>query len=212
MLISDIPTIYINLEYRKDRNNSVLKELSKIQIVHPERFNAIKMSNGAIGCSLSHIKCLENAIKNNYEYIMICEDDIEIVNPSLFVENVNKFLNSTISWDVVLIAGNNMVPYNFVTDYCIKIYNCLTTTGYIVRNAYFQTLLNNYKEGVTNLIKDQSNSAYRIDKHWQILQKKDNWFMIIPPSIIQKEDYSDIENKVTNFKKYMLDFNKAIKP
>jgi len=211
MLITNIPTIYINLEHRKDRNESVLKELSKINIKNPERFNAIEMKNGAIGCSLSHIKCIEIAIKRNYEYIMICEDDIEILNPSLFVENINKFLNSQIEWDVVLIAGNNMIPYNFVTEYCIKIYNCLTTTGYIVKNKYFSTLLNNYKEGVTKLMKEQSNSSYKIDKYWLSLQKKDNWYMIIPPTIIQKEDYSDIEKKVTNFRNYMLDFNKAIR-
>jgi GR25 family glycosyltransferase involved in LPS biosynthesis len=211
MLITNIPTIYINLEHRKDRNESVLKELSKINIQNPERFNAIEMKNGAIGCSLSHIKCLEIAIKQNYEYIMICEDDIEILNPSLFVENMNKFLNSKIEWDVVLIAGNNMIPYNFVTEYCIKIYNCLTTTGYIVKNKYFSTLLNNYKEGVTKLMKEQSNSSYKIDKYWLSLQNKDNWYMIIPPTIIQKEDYSDIEKKVTNFRNYMLDFNKAIR-
>ena len=211
MLITDIPTIYINLEHRKDRNESVLKELSKIKIQNAERFNAIEMKNGAIGCSLSHIKCIEIAIKRNYDYIIICEDDIEILNPSLFIENMNKFLNSQIEWDVVLIAGNNMIPYNFVTDYCIKIYNCLTTTGYIVKNKYFSTLLNNYKEGVTKLMKEQSNSSYKIDKYWLSLQKKDNWYMIIPPTIIQKEDYSDIEKKVTNFRNYMLDFNKAIR-
>jgi len=211
MLIADIPTIYINLEHRKDRNESVLKELSKIKIQNAERFNAIEMKNGAIGCSLSHIKCIEIAIKRNYDYIMICEDDIEILNPSIFIENINKFLNSQIEWDIVLIAGNNMIPYNFVTDYCIKIYNCLTTTGYIAKNKYFSTLLNNYKEGVTKLMKEQSNSSYKIDKYWLSLQKKDNWYMIIPPTIIQKEDYSDIEKKVTNFRNYMLDFNKAIR-
>ena len=211
MFVTDIPTIYINLEHRKDRNESVLKELSKIQIQNPERFNAIEMKNGAIGCSLSHVKCIEIAIKRNYEYIMICEDDIEILNPSLFVENINKFLNSQIEWDIVLIAGNNMIPYNFVTDYCIKIYNCLTTTGYIVKKKYFSTLLNNYKEGVTKLMREQTNESYKIDKYWQLLQNKDNWYMIIPPTIVQKEDYSDIEKKVTNFKKYMLDFNKAIR-
>jgi GR25 family glycosyltransferase involved in LPS biosynthesis len=211
MLITDIPTIYINLEHRKDRNESVLKELSKIQIHTPERFNAIEMKNGAIGCSLSHIKCIEIAIKRNYEYIMICEDDIEILNPSLFVENINKFLNSQIEWDVVLIAGNNMIPYNFVTDYCIKIYNCLTTTGYIVKNKYFSTLLNNYKEGVLQFMKNPENKSFTIDKYWLKLQMNNNWYMIIPPTIVQKEDYSDIEKKVTNFRNYMLDFNKAIK-
>ena len=211
MLVSDIPTIYINLERRKDRNESILKELSKINIKNLHRFNAVEMKNGAVGCSLSHIKCLEIAIKENYDYVMICEDDIEILNPTIFLENIHKFLNSTIEWDVVLIAGNNMVPYNFVTDYCIKIYNCLTTTGYIVKNKYFSTLVDNYKEGVKKLMKEQTNSSYRIDKYWQILQNKDNWYMIIPPSIVQKEDYSDIEKRITNFRKYMLDFNKCVK-
>lgn len=211
MLIADIPTIYINLEHRKDRQQTVLNEFNKINISNPQRLNAIKKENGAIGCSLSHIKCLEIAIKNNYEYVMICEDDIEILNPQLFIENVNKFLNSEIEWDVVLIAGNNMIPYNLVTNYCIKIYNCLTTTGYIVKNKYFSTLLNNYKEGVIKLMKDEENSNYKIDKYWHILQNKDNWYMIIPPTIVQKEDYSDIEKKVTNFKNYMLNFNKAIR-
>jgi glycosyl transferase, family 25 len=210
MLITDIPTIYINLEHRKDRNEFILKELSKINII-PQRLNAIKKDNGAIGCSLSHIKCLELAIKKNYDYVLICEDDIEILDASLFVENVNKFLNSEIEWDVLLIGGNNMIPYNFVTNYCIRIYNCLTTTGYIVKNTYFLTLLNNYKEGVINLMKEPENSNYKIDKHWLILQKKDNWYMLIPPTIVQKEDYSDIEKKVTNFKNYMLNFNKAIR-
>ena len=173
--------------------------------------NAVKTENGAIGCSLSHIKCLEIAIKNDYDYVMICEDDIEILDPQLFIKNVNKFLNSKIEWDIVLIAGNNMIPYNFVTDYCIKIYNCLTTTGYIVKNKYYATLLNNYKEGLRNLMRDQTNPSFKIDKYWQILQNKDNWYMLIPPTIIQKEDYSDIEKKVTNFRNYMLDFNKAIR-
>lgn len=211
MLINDIPTIYINLEHRKDRNESILKQLSKIPMLNVQRLNAIKTDNGAIGCSLSHIKSLELAIKNDYEYIMICEDDIEILNPSLFIANANTFLNSEIEWDVLLIAGNNMIPYTPVNRYCIKIYNCLTTTGYIVKKHYFNALLNNYREGVKQLMRDQTNNSYKIDKYWLTLQNKDNWYMLIPPTIVQKEDYSDIEKKVTNFQRYMLNVNKAVK-
>lgn len=211
MKIEDIPTIYINLEKRLDRKINILTELNKIGINNPTRFNAIEMKNGAVGCSLSHIKCLEIAIKHDYEYIMICEDDISILNPELFIENSNKFLNSNISWDVVLIAGNNMLPYKPLTDYCIQIFNCLTTTGYIVKKHYFKTLLNNYKTGVMNLMKNDNDISFKIDKYWLKLQQNDKWFMIIPPTIIQREDYSDIENKVTNFRKYMLDYNKVVK-
>ena len=150
---------------------------------------------------------MKTYINNTLNELGLKEKEYDVIH----VRCGDKFINSNIEWDVVLIAGNNMVPYNYVTDYCIKIYNCLTTTGYIVRNKYYSTLLNNYKEGVRNLMKEQTNSDFKIDKFWLSLQKKDSWYMIIPPTIIQKEDYSDIEKKVTNFKKYMLDFNKAIR-
>lgn len=211
-LITDIPTIYINLDIRPDRNESVVKELYKIGIKEPIRFPAIKLDNGAIGCTMSHIKCVEFAIKNDFDYIFICEDDIEVLNPEVFTTNINRFLkNTSLDWDVVLVAGNNMVPYNMVTDYCIKIYNCLTTTGYIVKKSYYETLLINFKEGVKKLLREPENKSYRIDKFWQILQNKDNWYLIIPPTIVQKDGYSDIEKKDTNFKNYMLNYNKALK-
>ena len=43
-------SFYINLEHRTDRREHVEKELDKIGI-KATRFNAIKMTNGAIGCS-----------------------------------------------------------------------------------------------------------------------------------------------------------------
>lgn len=211
MDISEIPTIYINLERRPDRNEHIVSELKKINIKNPIRFNAIEKENGALGCSFSHIKCIENAKKSNYDYVFICEDDLQILDVSQFLENINKFLNSSIEWDVVLVAGNNMLPYIPVNEYSIKIFNCITTTGYIVKKHYYDRLLENYKEGILQLMKNPNEkSKYTIDKYWLKLQMADNWYMIIPPTIIQKEDYSDIEKKVTNFRNYMLNYNKVI--
>lgn len=53
---------YINLDHRTDRKEHVEKELNTIGI-KAERFNAIKMENGAIGCSMSHLKLLQDALK-----------------------------------------------------------------------------------------------------------------------------------------------------
>ena len=53
--INDIKHIlYINLDSRPDREAHIKKELLKIGFTGT-RFNAIKMSNGAIGCSMSHL-------------------------------------------------------------------------------------------------------------------------------------------------------------
>ena len=211
MLLSKFPVIYINLDTRPDRKVSVVNELLKIGVNEPERFKAIKLDNGALGCSMSHLKCLELAKQKDYDYVLICEDDIEFLNPELFLTQLNKFLDSNINWDVVLIAGNNMLPYKPINDACIQIYNCQTTTGYIVQKHYYDKLIQNYKEGIQNLIKNSDNNEYKIDKHWFKLQRTDNWYLVIPLSVVQREDYSDIEKKTTNFKNYMLNYNKTYK-
>lgn len=211
MLLDLINVMYINLEERKDRRISVEKELSKIGVKSYERFNAVKLKNGALGCSMSHLKCLELAKINNYDYVLICEDDIEFLDPELFLSQLKTFLSQNDRWDVVLIAGNNMIPYVPIDETCIKVYNCQTTTGYIVNKNYYETLIQNYKEGIQKLLKHPTNNDYKIDKYWLSLQKQNKWYLIIPLTIVQREDYSDIEKKVTNFKNYMLNYNKAYK-
>lgn len=211
MLLNKINVVYINLEKRLDRKNSVINEFKKIGVEDPIRFKAIEIENGALGCSMSHLKCVENAKKNGFEYLLLCEDDIQFLNPELFLTQLNKFFSSKIDWDVVIISGNNMIPYITVNDFCIKVLNCQTTTGYIVKKTYYDKLIENYKEGIKKLINEPTNNDFKIDKYWFKLQRSDNWYLIIPLTIIQKEDYSDIEKKITNFSKYMLDYNKAYK-
>jgi glycosyl transferase family 25 len=211
MLLGKINVVYINLEKRVDRKNNVINEFKKIGVEDPIRFKAIELENGALGCSMSHLKCIENAKKNDFEYLLLCEDDIQFLNPDLFLTQLKNFFDSKIDWDVVIISGNNMIPYTTVNDFCIKVLNCQTTTGYIVKKTYYDKLIDNYKEGIKNLIKEPTNNDFKIDKYWFKLQRSDNWYLIIPLTIIQKEDYSDIEKKVTNFSKYMLNYNKAYK-
>lgn len=207
--ISDIKhALYINLETRTDRKTHVEQQLQSIGIIG-ERFNAIKLKNGAIGCSMSHMKCLEIAKKNNWDHILIVEDDILFTNPELFKEQLDFFLKNHSIFDVVLISGNNLPPYQQIDKSCIKIHNCQTTTGYLVKSHYFDTLINNYKEGIQKLMREPTNHInYAIDKYWFRLQEKDNWYLIVPLSVIQREDYSDIEQRQTNYKNLMLDLDK----
>ena len=199
---------YINLETRPDRKSHVEEQLRNIG-VNGERFNAIKLNNGAIGCSMSHLKCLETAKKNNWDHILIVEDDILFTNAELFKNKLNFFLKNHANFDVVLIAGNNIPPYKQVDESCIKVHNCQTTTGYLVKSHYYDTLINNYKEGIQKLMREPDNHrSYAIDKYWFRLQEKDNWYLIIPLSVIQREDYSDIEKRATNYKNLMLDLDK----
>jgi GR25 family glycosyltransferase involved in LPS biosynthesis len=207
--ITDIKhAFYINLESRTDRKENVEKQLELIG-VKAERFNAIKLVNGAIGCSLSHLKCLQIAENNNWDHIFICEDDITFLNPELFIKQFNSFLETGIEWDVVLFGGNIIPPYKKINDCCIQIIKCQTTTGYIVNKHYFPILIENIKTGVNLLMKNQQKHLlYAIDKFWFNLQEKDKWFLITPLTVTQKPGYSDIEKKNTNYQNVMTDINK----
>ena len=44
--------------------------------------------------------------------------------------------------------------------------------------------------------------------YWKRLQQKDNWFLLTPPTVIQLEDYSDIESRVVKYDHLMLDLEK----
>ena len=168
---------YINLDHRTDRKEHVTEQLTNLGLPSFERFNAIKMENGAIGCSMSHLKILQTAVQNN--------------------------------WDVILLAGNNMPPYDTVDDVCIKVKRCQTTTGYLVNGHYIKKLMENVKMGLTQLMyKPASHAMYAIDKFWFVLQAVDKWFLIIPPTVVQREDYSDIEKKRINYQKIMMDLDK----
>lgn len=203
-------TLFINLENRTDRLEHTLKELEKLQIVG-ERVNAVKMKNGAVGCTMSHIKCIELAKSRDYEYVFICEDDITFTNPEFFLQNITKFSeNEDIQWDILIIGGNNVPPYQQIEDYCARVFYCQTTTGYIVKRHYYDTLLTNFRESAQNLMRNPENRReYALDIYWKRLQMQDFWYMITPPTVTQYENFSDIEERDTNYDFLMLDMEKT---
>lgn len=224
--ITDIKhCLYINLASRPDRKQHIEEELRGVGL-NPTRFNAIKLKNGRIGCSMSHLKCLQIAKKNNWSHVMICEDDLKILNRQTFVNSMNTFFrmhgdgdgdgdghgdnssaNST--WNVLLLAGNNVPPYKKIDDTCIQVSHCQTTTGYIVKMNYYDTLIDNIRTGIENLMKmPDQHIIYAIDKYWIKLQKQHTWYMLAPVVAVQREDYSDIEERKTNYESIMKDLDK----
>lgn len=199
---------YINLNNRPDRRQHVEKEFQEVGIPIC-RFNAVKLQDGRIGCSLSHLKCLLLAKEGNWPHVLIVEDDILFLNPDNFRKQLNAFLSSNTKWDVVMFAGNNIPPYETNGHHSIKISRCQTTTGYMVKQHYYDTLIANIKEGISRLMKEPENHYYyAIDKYWFQLQLRDNWYLIVPLSVTQRDDYSDIEQKVTSYSHLMLDLDK----
>ena len=63
--------------------------------------------------------------------------------------------------------------------------------------------------GIQNLMREPENHRiYAIDKFWFNLQAIHKWYLIIPLTVTQREDYSDIEKRPTNYARAMLDLDK----
>jgi glycosyl transferase family 25 len=207
---SDIKNIfYINLDKRSDRKAHFENQMKMLRW-QAHRFPAIEHQNGAIGCSMSHLKLLEYAKEQNLDHILIMEDDITFLNPMLFIQNLNKFFSSEIDFDVLLIAGNNMGVFNVINENSVQVTHCQTTTGYLVKSNYFDTLIDNFRVGIQLLCQNINlRDIYAIDQYWSKLQQKDKWLLLTPLTVTQKPDYSDIEKRVINYNKPMLMLDKS---
>jgi GR25 family glycosyltransferase involved in LPS biosynthesis len=154
---------------------------------------------------------LQMAKKYDWDQVLIVEDDILFTNPALFVTQVNEFLSKHgDQFDVLLFAGNNVGPFACIDNTCVQVTSCQTTTGYLVRKHYYDKLIQNYKKGILHLMKEPMNHRlYAIDKFWFSLQAVDKWFLITPLTVTQREDYSDIEKRPTNYSPAMLMLDKS---
>jgi GR25 family glycosyltransferase involved in LPS biosynthesis len=207
--------LYINLEAREDRRAHVEAQLASLKSngmsnLEAQRFNAIRHAeHGAIGCSMSHMRCIQIAKERGWDHVLVCEDDVLFTNVPLFLTQLSKFMATVPRWDMVLLAGNNSPPFRVVNDACVQVSRCQTTTAYIVQAHYYDALIANYREGIHLLMRNPTQKTnYAIDRYWFELQRRDRWFLITPLSVVQREDYSDIEQRVTNYGHLMLDLDK----
>ena len=205
----------INLDRRPDRLEQTVLELSKVQCT-ATRFSAIVPSsgNGLVGCAMSHIACLEKAIEENYPHVFICEDDICFLDVATFTNSLQRFSDWVTRneiadpvWDVLLVSGNINPPFvdHEQENGTFRVGNSQTASGYIVRSHYYSTLLANFKEGLAKLEENETEHAkYGIDIYWKRLQIKHRWFIVAPLNVIQRDDYSDIQNRFVSYGSVML--------
>ena len=196
---------YINLTERPDRRVAVENELYKLNWNY-ERFNAIKVKDGRVGCSMSHYKLLEMAKKNDLDYIVIVEDDIMFTKPEQYSEMLELFIRSNMDYDVFLLAGNIRPPFTKINGNLLKITKAWTAAGYIVKKHYYDKLLANFKEGITKLMANpEQHHLYAVDSYWHKLQETDNWFILMPRTVTQRPNYSTIEKRFTDYNRLLLD-------
>jgi len=188
---------YINLDTRKDRREKIEHELDSYNLEY-ERFNAIKNKFGALGCYQSHLTILKLAKERNYKNVLILEDDFTfVVDKDEFKNSISKLQN--VNFDICMISYNMLKSVDCEYPFLKKVIDAQTTSGYIVNNHFFDKLIYLLEYYMPYLEKTKNTSLYAIDMIWKKLQPTSRWYHFTDRLGIQREDYSDIENKVVNY-------------
>ena len=196
--------VYINLYRRSDRREHMEKMTSSFgeKVV---RFSAIEDSPGYIGCTKSHIGALKLAISNNWKNVLILEDDAVWNDFDNGYERLEKLTSNM--YDTILLGGT-FLEY----DANYRMTNGVSGVAYLVNNHYFQTLLNNLEEGLALFQKDIYNKEiYSLDRWWNQLQRRDNWYIVSPCLVYQLPSYSDIDNTMAD-SRCLYEMNHSIHP
>lgn len=193
--------IYINLDSRQDRRN-LMKQFFKDGGIPEDkivRCPGVPWKPGIIGCAKGHLAAVQMAKDNGWKRVLIFEDDVAWYNFSEGYQKLEKLVELP-NWDVCLLGG----------WYCdvrgVQIKACICAHAYIVNDHYFDTLIQNYKEGIERRLKI-SDDMYHNDVYWIKLQMKDNWIGVIDPMCIQIQSFSNVRNRFEDRKRISVDTN-----
>jgi len=192
--------IYINLNKRTDRRQEIENELNQYGLPY-ERFEAISTPDfGIYGCGLSHLKVLEMAKERHYKNILILEDDFEfLVSKDELEENLKKFFESNIEYDVCMLSYNLHEHLNIENGVVNKALFAQTASGYIVHSNYYNKLIELYKWCLPLLIQTKKHWLYANDIVWKDYQKKDNWYYFKTRIGKQRKSFSDNAKKLCDY-------------
>jgi len=189
----ELPIMYINLDHRTDRKNQIEKELNEMGLSF-ERFPAIKDSFGAVGCSKSHLEVLKVAKGRKYKQILILEDDFTfLVDRPTFDKTISDIIQK--QFDVCMISYNVNKSIDHSDPIWKKAIDVQTTSGYIVKDHYFDTLIKMIEESIPPLQKTRNREQFAIDMYYKNGQRDGNWYHTTTRLGKQIDSYSDIEQQ-----------------
>jgi GR25 family glycosyltransferase involved in LPS biosynthesis len=155
---------YINLDARKDRKKFIEKQLDKLRFSY-KRISAIRKNSrealaqpndmkllpNEISISLSHLKCWNEALKQNLKKVIILEDDALLSKN--FKKVIKKIQDSDIDFDLIRIEvreKNNLLfgepKWKTSKPIQYKLCRCYSRVtglaGYIISSDFIKKIIN----------------------------------------------------------------------
>ena len=213
-MFKDIPKFVINLDRKKDRLELFDKEMKYIGWEY-ERFSAVD-TNSYIGCAMSFMKLCEMATKNNYEHIIIFEDDVFFMPyaKEAIAELETEIFTKTTNWELFHFGPTIHRPLAAYNENLLDLTNLppkdpakhtsiFGTSGFILSKKTFDYFL----EWNTNKYTDNSHMHKAIDHYLDIaVYPNVQSYTYKLPIVVQRNYYSDI-NKTFDKNHYTMTYN-----
>lgn len=192
----------INLKRRPKRLQEFTEEVNKFNLGNFEVFEAIdgndikttrakRLKPSEQGLIESNLRIIKECIKNNYNNVLIIEDDCVFSDEVLKVDEYFKFLPD--DWDMLYMGGNhnthvNMTPPQIINEKVCKLHHTFSTHFVGINHTLFEEL--NFKLNLTN---------EPLDVCYTKIQKNKNVYSFYPAIAKQRIGFSDIQNRNVDY-------------
>lgn len=173
----------INLKFRKQKRKHMKEQAKYFNLTNMKFFNAIaNKKNPAKGCLQSHLELIKMAKKNNWENILILEDDCDFKEVMC--------IDFPEDWDMVYFGANvnHLIGDDYISDANKDQWvraAVWTTHCYAINNTMYDILI----EGLQK-------TKEAIDKYYCMeIHPKYNCYTLDNMIAGQRDCYSDIEGK-----------------
>ena len=178
----------INLKERLDRYKQIKADFETYTNINLIFIDAIKHEKGAIGCFLSHKKCISLAKEQNMPYIIVLEDDcLPGDNFENRLINIVEYLKNNNDWKLFLggVKKSNRIVYK-----C----NSELEPIYTIKNGYC-THLSIYHHNIYDEVLQVNHIENCVDTYWH---SRFLALITLPFLAYQRNGYSDINNTYNN--------------
>jgi hypothetical protein len=179
--LNDVSAVVINLKTRPDKKEYIEKQLKNRKITY-SFYIVDKHVDPKRGCLESHINIIKNSNANN---LLIMEDDCK------FIRDFSAMQDPPPDWDMIYLGGT----VHRVMDRKYKGYarvQCWTTHGYIINMKN--------KKLVDCILTAMNDYDGEIDRFYlEKIHPNFNAYMCDPMIALQKDGFSDIENREVSY-------------
>ena len=146
---------------------------------------------GFLGCKISHKDIIQNAAKNNYESVLVLEDDVKFLDN--FEETFKNAMEQVkdLEWDMIYLGGRHQKPVIYESENLVKMTCTYGAYAYIVNKRAYPKIL--------NFLFHEENGTEIDTFYAHGIHENTNCYCVYPHVVEPVPNESDIYNKEVDY-------------